>query len=207
MEKHILIDFIKANTPNIMVNNEALEKITEHFEERTFEKNDFLLKDGMNSGYFYLADGFMRAFTYDTQGNEVTTNFYPKDRVVFEVASFFLHTPSTEYIQAITRCKGYLASFAAINSLFHSVPEFREFARMMLVKEFVAYKQRTLAMINKSAEERYSEFLQNNEEIFQYAQLKHIASYLGVTDTSLSRIRSEFSKKHLPKTISPAPYK
>ena len=197
MEKQKLIDFIKANTPNIMVNSEALEKITEHFEERTFEKNDFLLRDGMNSGYFYMADGFMRAFTYDTQGIEVTTNFYPKERVVFEIASFFLHTPSTEYIQAITGCKGYLASFASINLLFHSVPEFREFARMMLVKEFVAYKQRTLAMINKSAEERYSEFLKNNEEIFQYAQLKHIASYLGVTETSLSRIRSEFSKKKL----------
>jgi CRP-like cAMP-binding protein len=195
MSKHKLIEFIKANTPNIMVGNHALEKIAEHFEQRTFAKNDFLLKGGMNSGYFYLAEGFMRAFTYDTDGAEVTTYFYPQDRVVFEIASFFLHKPSTEYIQAVTNCQGYLASFDSINLLFHSVPEFREFARMMLVKEFVAYKQRTLAMINKSAEERYSELLTNNKEIFQHAQLKHIASFLGVTDTSLSRIRNEFSKK------------
>jgi len=195
MNKQLLTEFIKANTPNIMVSNEALDKIAEHFEERTFMKNDFLLKGGMNSGYFYLSDGFMRAFTYDTEGGEVTTYFYPKDRVVFEISSFFLHTPSTEYIQAITTCKGYLASFDAINLLFHTVPEFREFARMMLVKEFVAYKQRTLAMINKSAEERYRELLSNHKEIFQHAQLKHIASYLGVTDTSLSRIRNEFSKR------------
>jgi CRP-like cAMP-binding protein len=195
MNKQILTEFIKANTPNILVSQQALEKIAEHFEERTFAKNDFLLKGGKNSGYFYLADGFMRAFTYDTQGNEITTYFYPKDRVVFEIASFFLHIPSTEYIQAITNCKGYLAPFDSVNLLFHAVPEFREFARMMLVKEFVAYKQRTLAMINKSAEERYSELLNKNKEIFQHAQLKHIASYLGVTDTSLSRIRNEFSKK------------
>ncbi|HMI60828.1 MAG TPA: Crp/Fnr family transcriptional regulator [Puia sp.] len=199
MDKQILTEFIKANTPNIMVSNEALEKIAEHFEERTFAKNDFLLKGGMNSGYFYLADGFMRAFTYDPHGVEVTTYFYPKDRAVFEIASFFLHTPSTEYIQAITPCKGYLASFDSINRLFHTVPEFREFARMMLVREFVAFKQRTLALINKSAEERYSELLDNNREIFQYAQLKHIASYLGITDTSLSRIRNEFSKKSFKK--------
>jgi CRP-like cAMP-binding protein len=195
MNRHMFTEFIKANTPNISVSEEALEMIVEHFEERTFAKNDFLLKGGKNSGYFYLADGFMRAFTYDTEGSEVTTYFYPKDRVVFEIASFFLHIPSTEYIQAITNCNGYLASFESVNFLFHSVPEFREFARMMLVKEFVAYKQRTLAMINKSAEERYSELLTNNKEIFQHAQLKHIASYLGVTDTSLSRIRNEFSKK------------
>ncbi len=50
-------------------------------------------------------------------------------------------------------------------------------------------------MINKSAEERYAELINTNKEIFQYAQLKHIASYLGMTDTSLSRIRREFSKK------------
>jgi len=195
MNKQILTDFVKATTPNIMVSQAALEKIAEHFEERTFAKNDFLLKTGWNSCYFYLADGFMRAFTYDTEGNEVTTYFYPRNRVVFEIASLFLHIPSTEYIEAITECKGYLASFDSINMLYHTVPEFREFARMVMVKEFVAYKQRTLAMINKSAEERYNELLRNNKEIFQHAPLKHIASYLGITDSSLSRIRRDFLKK------------
>ena len=195
MNKDKLIEFIKANTPNVMVSNQALEKIAEHFKYRTFVKNEFLLKGGMNSGYFYLTEGFMRAYTYDTRGDEITTYFYPQNRVVFEITSFFLHKPSTEYIQAITNCQGVLASFDSINMLFHTVPEFREFARMMLVKEFVAYKERTLAMINKSAEERYNELLANNKDIFQHAQLKHIASYLGITDTSLSRIRHEFSKR------------
>lgn len=79
--------------------------------------------------------------------------------------------------------------------MFHSVPEFREFGRAILVKEFVTYKQRTLSMINKSAEERYAQLIQTNKDIFQYAQLKHIASYLGITDTSLSRVRREFATK------------
>jgi CRP-like cAMP-binding protein len=195
MNKQMLIDFVKANTPNIMVSQQALEKIAEHFEERTIAKNEYLLKSGRNSSYFYLADGLMRAFTHDTQGNEVTTYFYPKDHVVFEVASLILQIPSTEYIEAVTECKGYVASCHSINLLFHTVPEFREFARMMMVREFVDYKERTLAMINKSAEERYSELLSNSRDLFQHAQLKHIASYLGVTDTSLSRIRREFLKK------------
>jgi CRP-like cAMP-binding protein len=190
-----LTEFIKANTPNIMVSRQALEKIADHFEERTIAKNDYLLKGGRNSSYFYLADGLMRAFTFDTQGNEITTYFYPKDHVVFEVASLILHIPSTEYIEAVTECKGYLASCDSINLLFHSVPEFREFARMMMVREFVNYKERALAMINKSAEERYIELLNNNRELFRHASLKHIASYLGVTDSSLSRIRRDFLKK------------
>ena len=137
----------------------------------------------------------MRAYTFDTDGNEVTTYFYPKNRVIFEAASFFQQALSTENIQALTNCKGYYATFEKLNMLFHSVPEFREFGRAMLVKEFVAYKQRTLALINKSAEERYADLIETNSEIFQYAQLRHIASYLGITDTSLSRIRREFAGK------------
>lgn len=195
MNKQTLIEFIKTNTPNIRVSQQALEKIADHFEERTIAKNDYLLKSGRNSSYFYLAEGLMRAFTYDTQGNEVTTYFYPKDHVVFEVASLILHVPSKEYIEAITECRGYVASCDSINTLFHSVPEFREFARMMMVREFVDYKERALAMINKSAEERYSELLSNNRELFQHAPLKHIASFLGVTDSSLSRIRRDCLKK------------
>jgi CRP-like cAMP-binding protein len=195
MEKEQLIDFIKKNIPNITVTQTGLDTIAAHFEEFEFSKNEYLLKQGKVSGYYYLAEGFVRAFTFDTDGNEITTFFYPQGRIVFEASSFFLHQPSTEYLQAITDCKVYTTNFEKLNLLFHSVPEFREFARAMLVKEFVAYKQRTLSMINKSAEERYANMIANNNEIFQYAQLKHIASYLGITDTSLSRIRKEFAKK------------
>jgi CRP-like cAMP-binding protein len=195
MSKQLLINFIESNIPNVTVAKQALETIINKFDEMDFEKHEFLLKQGKVSDYYYLAEGFVRAYTYDTNGNEITTYFYAKDHVVFEAASFFLHAPSTEYIQAITPCKVFVITFAKLNTLFHEVPEFREFARAMLVREFVSYKQRTLAMINKSAEERYAHLIATNSEIFQHAQLKNIASYLGITDTSLSRIRKEFAKK------------
>lgn len=190
-----LITFIKSNITNINITEEGIRAIYDLFEVRELAKNDFLLQSGKVSGYFFLVEGFMRAFTFDSDGNEITTYFYSKNRVVFEVASFFLHIPSTENIQAVTHCKGYFTTFDKVNTLFHSVPEFREFGRLMLVKEFVLYKQQMLAMINKSAEERYTDLIQTNKEIFKYAQLKHIASYLGMTDSSLSRIRREFTKK------------
>lgn len=195
MDKQQLITFIQNNIPNITVTANSLKTVADNFEEIEFSKHEYLLKRGKVSGYYYLAKGFVRAFTFDTEGNEITTYFYSEGRVIFEAASFFLHIPSTENIQAITDCKVYAIDFEKLNVLFHSVPEFREFARAMLVKEFVAYKQRTLSMINKSAEERYANLVAENNEIFQYAQLRHIASYLGITDTSLSRIRKEFSKK------------
>ncbi len=193
MNKDILIHFIKSNLP---VSEETVHEIVEHYEEKTIEKNEYFLQEGKYSNEsFFLAEGFMRAFTFDTNGREVTTYFYPNNRMVFEVSSFFLKTISTESIQAVTDCKGFSITFENLNMLFHSVPAFREFGRAMLVKEFAAYKQRTLAMINKSAEERYANLIASKNDIFQYAQLKHIASYLGMTDTSLSRIRKEFMKK------------
>jgi CRP-like cAMP-binding protein len=140
------------------------------------------------------SEGLMRAYTFDLKGNEVTTNFFARNRRVYDQASFFLQTASEENIQAITDCLAYIITFKRMNNLFHSIPEFREYGRGMLVKELVSYKKRTLAMINKSAEQRYEDLIKDDEEIFQFAQLKHIASYLGITNSSLSRIRREFSK-------------
>ena len=191
MSKQPLIDSFQKNS---QMSLETITNITSNFEERKFSKNDFFLREGKVSDLLYLAEGLMRAYTFDLKGNEVTTNFFVKGRQVFDHASFFLQTPSEENIQAVTDCMGYSITFEKMNSIFHSIPEFREYGRGMLVKELVSYKKRTLAVINKSAEQRYEELIKGDREIFKFAQLKHIASYLGVTNSSLSRIRREFSK-------------
>jgi len=172
----------------------TIRDIADHFEEREFSKNEFFLKEGKICDFLYLAKGLMRAYTFDLKGNEVTTNIFTKNRQVYDHASFFLQTASAENIQAVTACLAYSITFEKMNTLFHSIPEFREYGRGMLVKELVSYKKRTLAMINKSAEQRYEELIKDDKEIFQFVHLKHIASYLGVTNSSLSRIRREFSK-------------
>jgi CRP-like cAMP-binding protein len=91
--------------------------------------------------------------------------------------------------------EGCSITFEQLNHLFHSLPEFREFGRRILVRGYAALKARMLSMITDTAEERYEKLLQSNPEVFQHAALKHIASYLGITDTSLSRIRKELTKK------------
>ena len=114
---------------------------------------------------------------------------------MFEVSSFFNRQPSRENIKALTDCTGLYITYDELNGLFHSLEEFREFGRHILVQGYTAYKDRTLSLITHTAEERYAMLLKTNPEIFQHAALKHIASYLGITDTSLSRIRKDFSKK------------
>ena len=192
-DQRSLIQFLQHTTP---MNHEMVNTITETFHQKEFTKGDFFLKDGkVSNEYLFLEKGYMRAFLPDTEGNEVTVNFYSPNSVVFEVSSFFQRIPTQEKIQALSDCIGWAISFEELNTLFHTIPEFREFGRAILVKGFVALKIRTLAMINKTAEQRYASLLQTNPDLFQHIPLKYIASYLGLTDTSLSRIRKAFSKK------------
>ncbi|WP_345070251.1 Crp/Fnr family transcriptional regulator [Hymenobacter fastidiosus] len=172
------------------------EEIAGQFRPRVLARHGMLLEAGkVSDDYFFLDQGFMRAFAYDPQGNDTTTAFYAAGQLVFEVASFFNRTPSREYIQALTDCQGWSIRYQELNGLFHARPEFREFGRAMLVRGYAGLKDRMLAMITEQAAVRYEALLRAQPEILQHAPLKNVASYLGVTDSSLSRIRKGSSKK------------
>lgn len=193
MDRHSLNQFLRSNH---LVSLRSAELISESFALKVMNKGQFLLKEGTFSDeYFFLEQGFMRAFAHDMEGNEVTTSFYLPNQVVFEVSSFFNRTRSKENIQAITNCRGWYISYDQLNELFHSMPEFRELGRSILEKGFASLKTRMLSLITETAEQRYDTMLKTYPEIFQYAALKHIASYLGITDSSLSRIRKDYSRK------------
>jgi CRP-like cAMP-binding protein len=193
MSSQKLIQFLIGSN---LVLLKTAEEIANTFKPKEIMRNEFLLKEGrVADEYFFLESGFIRSFAHDTEGNEVTTNFYSCSQVVFEVSSFFNRTIAKENFQAIEDCTGWYITYAELNNLFHSMHEFRDFGRSILVKGFSALKIRMLSMITETAEQRYNTLLKTNPEIFQHAALKHIASYLGITDTSLSRIRKEYSKK------------
>jgi len=175
---------------------EQAAAIATHFSEKEFGKNEWLLKENkICTSYYFLFEGFARAFTYDLEGNDVTTAFYSANQIVCELYSFFKQVPSRENIQALSHCKTLCISFTDLQTVFHTLPQFREFGRAILVNAYTDLKTRMLATLHETAEERYSNLMKSQPGIFQHAALKNIASYLGVTDTSLSRIRKEFSKK------------
>jgi CRP-like cAMP-binding protein len=189
-----LITFIQRVFPMQPV---QAERIAGHFRMKAWAKNDFMLLEGKTCNeYHYIEQGFVRAYTHDLEGNDVTTGFYSFDNVVCEIYSFFKRVPSGENLQALTSCTTWSIGFEELQQVFHSMPEFREFGRTTLVNAYAHLKQRMLSMLHQTAEERYADLLEKNADIFQYAALKHIATYLGVTDTSLSRIRKDFAKGH-----------
>jgi CRP-like cAMP-binding protein len=187
MTKEKLTQFFQRMGP---IGAAQAEDIAADFVPKTIIKHDFLLRAGkVSDDYLFLDSGFMRAFAYDVDGNDVTTGFYASGQIVFEVASFFNRTPSQEYIQALTDCQGWAITHQQLNALFHARPGFREFGRAVLVRGYATLKTRMLAMITEPAAARYDSLLRASPEILQHAPLKTVASYLGITDTSLSRIR------------------
>jgi CRP-like cAMP-binding protein len=174
------------------ISAETATEMAQAFTAIQLAKDEWMLREGQVSDtYLFLEQGWMRGYACTPDGDEVTTGIFRPGQVVFEASSFFQRQPSMENIRTLTPCVAWGISFAQLNHLFHAHAEFREFGRSRLVMGFASLKARMLAMVTQTAEQRYASLLQNHPEIFQHVPLKHIASYLGITDTSLSRIRRE----------------
>ena len=191
-EKAPICEFISKIYP---MSQEQLASVVQYFKPKAFQKNEFVLEEGrVCQIYCFMEEGFMRAYTYDHDGNEVTTALYSPRQIVCDLSSFFKRIPAQEYIQTLTDSKVWYISFEELQHIFHAMPYFREFGRLILVNSYTQLKQRMLSMLQETAETRYSRLMETNPMIFQHVPLKIIASYIGVTDTSLSRIRKEYAK-------------
>lgn len=191
--KEKLIEFIQQMHP--MGSDKALA-ITQFFTEKQFKKNELLIHSKkICNEYYFLTDGFVRSYLYNATGEDITTGFSAPGQIVCELFSFFKRVPAQEDFQALSSCVTLSIDFNQLQIAFHGLPEFREFGRAILVNEYARLKTNMLNSLQQTAETRYKHLLETNPAIFQHAPLKNIASYLGVTDTSLSRIRKEFSKK------------
>jgi CRP-like cAMP-binding protein len=175
---------------------EELAVIIPKFKQKTFEKNNFMLLEGQTANhYWFVQSGFVRAYVVDTEGNDITTNFYSVGDIVIDWPSFFLRTPTRENIQALTDCVCWQLDFETFQELFHSILNFREQGRTTLVGSYFALKRHSVSMIADQAKDRYLKLVSEKPHIVQNVSLKHIATYLGITDTSLSRIRKEIANE------------
>jgi CRP-like cAMP-binding protein len=193
MNKTSLIRFIQDILP---VSPAKAEQIAEKYYPKKILKNEYLLKEGhVCRASHFVESGLLRAFIYDINGNDVTIAFYPENVLATAIFSFFKQVNSTENIQALTDCEIWSITYDDMQESFHAIPEFRDFGRLNLINNYGALQKRMLSMLQESAEQRYINLINSNPEILKIAPLKNIATYLGITDTSLSRIRKEFAKK------------
>ncbi|MCG9910400.1 MAG: Crp/Fnr family transcriptional regulator [Flavobacteriales bacterium] len=166
------------------------------FKQLTFEKNSFLLEEGKTANhYWFIQSGFIRSYVIDTEGNDITTNFFSVGDIVIDWPSFFLRNPTRENIQALSDCVCWQLDFETFQELFHSIRNFREQGRTTLVSSYFALKRHSISMIADQAKDRYLRLVKEKPHVVQNVSLKHIATFLGITDTSLSRIRKEIASE------------
>lgn len=174
--------------------SEELELILSQFEKIEFKKNDYLIEKGKVANYYYFLEaGFLRSYTIDTEGNDITTKFFSEHDIVIDWHSYFLKKPCKESIQAITAGKCWKISFSNFMKLF-TIEAFREVGRTRLINNYFELKNHSISVIADQAKDRYLNLLNEKPSIIQNVPLKHIATYLGITDTSLSRIRKEITE-------------
>jgi CRP-like cAMP-binding protein len=175
---------------------EKAKQFTENFECLALAKNElFLTENKISTHTYFLEEGYIRSYLIDNDGQEVTTNIFFAPCFVNDFISFFKQQPTKENFQALTPTIIWRTSFADIQKHFHSTPEFREFGRLLLINNYAMLHDRMVGMIKDKAEERYLKMLDKYADIFQNVPLKMIASFLGITDSSLSRIRKEIMHK------------
>jgi len=191
--KEIFLNHLFKDVP---LTNDQRSSITDAYRIRQFSKNEFLLEEGNISGaYYVIMEGLVRTFAVDTEGNDITTGFIVAGEMILEPASFLLRQATKENIQALANSTCLEMPFDKFQYLFSTIDSYRNWARAMLVQNYAALKNRSIAQITDSAKKRYLDLQNTRPEIIQSAPLKHIATYLGMTDTSLSRIRKAISEQ------------
>jgi len=168
------------------------KQVLNSFQQESFEKGENLIDFGVvPNKYYYVINGMLRSYVVNSKGNDVTTGFYAMGDLAQDLPNLFLRRDTEECIETLCPTNCWSITYAKSEMLFHSIEAYRRAGRGRLVMEYAKLKQRSNKMVSLTAQERYLSLISKHSTIFQVAQLKHIASYLGITNSSLSRIRRE----------------
>lgn len=169
-----------------------MQEILPLHKKLSIPKGEYLLKEGKTANAYYLVEkGLVRFYVHDFNGNEITTHFICENEIVNEVSSLFQRIPSAQNIQTVTDAVVWEINFDDFQYLYHSLESVREWGREWMAAQLFQSQLRSIEMITQSASTRYLQLLKDRSQIVQQAPLKQIASYLGIADTSLSRIRKQ----------------
>ena len=162
---------------------------------RDYKKNTVIDKQGsISRAVYYLNQGIM-AMEYETGSKNFVRDFIFENSPALVYPSFFLEEPSRYSIRTLTDCNVWELPKENFELGKKKIPNLEIIAFKITNLFHRNIEKRFESLITKSAEERYVDLVQNNRKIIQSIPLKMIASYLGITDVALSRIRSRLSKK------------
>ena len=164
---------------------------------KTVKKGTVFLKAEQRCDYlYYILSGFTRVYYLDLEGNEVTHWFCAKDAIITSPFSFVKGETNILFFEALEDTQLLLISSKQLEKLIHHLPELGESFRHINAEFAMVLSRRIMSIHTETAEERYLRLMEEHPLLFQKAKLSHIASFLGITQQSLSRIRKNSGCNH-----------
>jgi CRP-like cAMP-binding protein len=183
---------IKEIFKDVIFSEDEINTITSVFHKVNVTKGTILLNAGDNvHEQYYILDGCLRSYHMDINGKEHTVQFGIKDWWISDYTAFFTSSKATMTIEVIQDAILYKITDKDKEYLYEQIPKIEHFFRLKLEKAFASFQKRILANLSLTAKERYLRFVETYPNIEKNIKNYHIASYLGITTESLSRIRKE----------------
>ncbi len=171
-------------------------RCSKFFVPRKVRKRQFLLEEGAVCTFVgFVTDGCLRVYTIDPKGAEHILQFAIRDWWVSDLHSYLSGDPATFLIDGVEDSNVLLLERGERERLFDAVPKMERFFRLLQEANYVATHRRIAETLSSPAEERYLAFLATYPALAEKVPQSQIASYLGITPQSLSRIRKSLSRK------------
>ncbi|MDM1292680.1 Crp/Fnr family transcriptional regulator [Sphingobacterium sp. N143] len=181
-----LIDYIKRD---VVLSDADVALLQQQVEIRDYEAHSMIFESGkVSHDIYFVLEGFVRMF-YWTNGTDKTAFFYPEGAFICAGKSYTQQVPALENFQAIETTKLVVLNRTRVEYLISKIPQLEIIARLAAENELMMMQDLVSSFVTKSAEERYMELLKNNKMLLQRVPQRYIASFLGVSPETLSRIK------------------
>lgn len=180
----------------IQLTAEEEQLLSSFFVPKKLRKKQYLLQEGdICKHVAFVNSGILRSFTVNEKGNEYIMQFAFEGWWISDQFSFISGEPSLVYIEALEPTEILLLSKDSREEMFNRLPKIERFFRILLENHLVSLQRRLMHSISYPAEIRYKQLLEIRPDIAQKVPQHMIASYLGITPETLSRIRKQIATR------------
>lgn len=186
---------LKSIEEKVSATAAELQSIKSYFTPKKLKKREFLLREGQVCHQLaFIEQGALYSYSTDAKANQHVIQFAFEGWWIADLYSFFTREPSQLHIEALEDSELLLIDRQRHERLLSEVPRFETFTRILYQNAYVALQRRIGGTIGFTAEERYARLLEQYPAILNRLPLHLVASYLGVTPETLSRIRKQAAR-------------
>ena len=187
-------------TSNLDIDHNMIEELLVHCKIKQVLKGDFLLRQGEKCTHsFFVEKGLLKQYSIDNKGKEHIIQFAPENWFITDRESVYFGNSSSYFIEAIENTDVFVLDENLILQLSRLNPSFLEFNNRLLHNHIRNLQKRITLLMSATAEERYLDFIKIYPDLTLRAPQILIASYLGITPESLSRVRKELAYQNYKK--------